>query len=191
MHANTLGGSLRVKLALGVLAVSVGLLPLSGCSNDQDPLNPELSQEPEFGYELSGGQASPTAYLPSGFQAVEVEESFTPSKGGELSSGRFTLTVPPWATDRRETFAMKYNPYGPVQVELYPHGAKFNEDAPVELRIDLHWTTLARYDDVTLYWYDEEHEKWVDVGGDWDPKQKILTTKLAHFSIFCPGRAGW
>jgi hypothetical protein len=93
------------------------------------------------------------------------------------------------ALPKATSYSMSYRITGPAQVDLGPHGAEF--DVPVELSIDLSGSSLATAPDVTLYWWDEAHAQWVDVGGVWDAQSGTLTSELDHFSSYRPGRAGW
>jgi hypothetical protein len=117
------------------------------------------------------------------FRLVSPDESAT------VQNGRFLLQVPAGALSYDARYSIAYSTIGAVEASLSPHGAVF--DNPVELEIDLAGTSLANEPDVTLYWWDEDHEEWVDVGGSWDRNTQKLTSTLEHFSRYRPGRAGW
>ncbi len=184
--------SKRILTAVVGTAIILGS-GMVGCSTDSDPTAPSTSSSdsqwaefPESG-DASTGLFDRIRSITNSLIHLVVE--IIPGDGGVLESGPFELIVPPGALDYVADYEMSHTRFGYVQVDLGPHGAEF--DAPVTLNVDLSGTGLARYDDITLYWWDEDAEEWVDVGGTWDPDSNMLSTELEHFSRYRPGRAGW
>lgn len=171
------------------LTLAAALLITTGCGVD-DPASPEpnagspwILDTPQGDSSL-GGKTRRVPPIP-----VHAQAHINPSTGGQLVSGRQTLTIPPGALPWTVPFTMDYYTTGIVRVELGPHGAQFA--VPVTLTFDLHGTSALPSDDITLYWWDQDNGEWVDVGGVWDPSTMTLTTELDHFSVYQPGRGGW
>jgi hypothetical protein len=109
--------------------------------------------------------------------------------GGVVSDGRYRIHVPPGAVTEPTTFELRYFEDGMTVFELLPHGVEFH--VPVTIVVDLTGTTLEKASDVSLYWYDEDAEDWVDVGGVWNRRNNRLVGTTTHFSKWGSGRAGW
>lgn len=180
--------------ALAGLALVALLLITSGCASDQvvSPTAPEApASEPIWAYPnpapADGAELGLLDWL---LRVVRsVVRIVLPTQSAVLEENIYRLEVPVGALPRSAVYSMTYQAGGPAQVTLGPHGAEFQ--VPVELSIDLSETSLADAPDVTLYWWDEDNEEWVDVGGVWDPSTGVITSELEHFSRYRPGRAGW
>ncbi len=144
-----------------------------------DDIAPGLPDEAD--YVPDAGWASPPQ---SGF----TEKVLQPNTGGSVEFGIAELDVPPGAVKAQTNFQVQILEHESIRVRLLPHGLQFDE--PVTLTLDLSSATgLGK--NVALYWFDEDAKDWVNIGGQYDPKTRTLTTKLAHFSDYAPGRAGW
>jgi hypothetical protein len=172
------------------LTLAAALLITTGCgvedpaSPEPDAASPWIVDAPHGDSSLGKTRGAPWAPIP-----VHAEVPINPSTGGQLVSGRQTLTVPPGALPWTVPFTMDYYTTGIVRVELGPHGAQFA--VPVTLTFDLNGTSALPSDDITLYWWNEASGEWVDVGGVWDPSTMTLTAELDHLSVYQPGRGGW
>lgn len=165
---------------------------LTGCGQSEtvDPI--ASVSDPQFVVDLEPAAAiGATGNDPGGFETTAAQSKFIrASKGGTVQIGRYTLTIPPNALGNNQTYEIRYDLSDPrVVFELYPHGASFN--VPVSIDVNMAGTDAANYDDVTLYWFDESLDQWVDVGGTWNKSTGILTQQLNHFSQYGGGRAGW
>lgn len=191
MNHRVVKKAIWLGLALAVLC-GAGV----GCSSQSDPLSPAATETstPPWAHDLSPESGSKSSGLLGGLartltRLVSIVEFVLPTESAVLESGRYLLSVPAGALDYPAEYRLEHAAGAVVQVDLFPHGAEF--DNPVLLEIDLRGTSLAQYNDITLYWWDEVSGEWVDVGGAWDPASKTLSTELEHFSRYRPGRAGW
>ena len=115
-----------------------------------------------------------------------VRRLVRPDESVTLATGRYSLAIPEGALYYTCSWAVVGATSGPVEVQLYPHGATFHHD--VTVTIDLSGTSAEGQANVWLFWYDDQHHSWVNVGGEWDPTTHRLVTQLHHFSRY---RAGW
>jgi hypothetical protein len=183
------GISLSRLSLLVVLGVSVVAF-LGGCSDENpvassgDPGTPQFATVVDPGATPAGRGMMPGSFPKIGQVWVD------PDQGATLTVGRFTVTIPPGAVDEPILLTIQdaCSPMG-VFVQLGPHGQHFN--VPVTLSMDLSGTTAEQWSDVTIYWYDEDADEWVDMGGTWDPASDVVTASLDHFSLYGGGRAGW
>jgi hypothetical protein len=83
-----------------------------------------------------------------------------------------------------------------LDVQFGPHGTKF--PVPVTLSVDFSNTTAdpgdTHYDgsEPVLYWLDEDRNRWEEVPGRTDWKNKKHVVRLEHFSRYVVGsKAGW
>ena len=83
-----------------------------------------------------------------------------------------------------------------LDVQFGPHGTQF--PVPVTLTVDLSNTdadpSAPRYNGCqpTLYWLNDETNKWEEIPGRLDAVNKKLIVKLPHFSRYVVGtKAGW
>ncbi|MCA9728273.1 MAG: hypothetical protein R3E12_07005 [Candidatus Eisenbacteria bacterium] len=185
----------RFRIFAGA-SVAALLLVLSGCASDHSaPTTPSAGRDqPAWAYPMgtpdAGSDGTELGALDLLSRVIQsVVEVVLPTESAVIESGIYRLEIPAGALPDPTTYSMQYRDRGPVEVELGPHGSVF--DVPVQLSIDLSGSTLASGSDVSLYWWDEDHGQWVDVGGTWDPATSTLTASLAHFSRYRPGRAGW
>lgn len=187
--------SYRGRALAGLVLVAL-LLITSGCASDRDgsptaPSSSEIATEPVWAYtNPATAEGSELGLLDFLLRLVQsVVRVVLPTQSAVLEGHIYRLEVPAGALPRSAVYSMTYQQSGPAEVNLGPHGAEF--DVPVELSIDLSNTSLADAPDVTLFWWDENRGRWVDVGGVWDPSTETLTAELEHFSRYRPGRAGW
>lgn len=178
----------------GLMLIAL-LLVASGCASDREssPTAPSGStlSEPVWAYPnpapADGTELGLLDWLLRVVRSIVM--IVLPNQSAVLEGDIYRLDIPKGALSRRAVYSMTYQASGPAQVTLGPHGAQFN--VPVELSIDLSGTSLADAPDVTMFWWDEDHGVWVDVGGVWDPSTGTITSELEHFSRYRPGRAGW
>jgi hypothetical protein len=182
----------------GVLAVSL-LLVLAGCGSNGGPstAKPDGPQESQFFLDLSGG-VGPDVQGRTGHGTARVAPeppassptSFTVdgSVGAELVVGRFTLLIPAGAFEGSRQITVEDANNGFVECHLYPEGLQF--DVPVTLTMDLSGSSADRTD-ATIYWLDKRADFWVDLGGTYVTADHKVWVKLAHFSEYRGGRAGW
>lgn len=193
---------LRIFTGTGIVAS----LALSGCGREEITA-PEPQAGPEFAVPVHGSGDSSSGLLRNGIldllalvQKVEqfVDGTLLPDasrtqtigpEGGVVVADRYTITVPPLAVSEPTEFEIRYFEDGTTMFELLPHGVQFA--VPVTIEMDLEGTTLENAYDVTLYWYDESAEKWVDVGGSWSRRDSRLVGTTDHFSKWGGGRSGW
>lgn len=110
------------------------------------------------------------------------------TEGGVMRYGAYVLRFPAGALveDTYITIADAKNGY--AMCDLSPHGIQFA--VPVTLEFDLSKIDADGYTDLTIEWYDEGHDSWVDLGAAWE--QDRVYVGLEHFSRYVlSGRAGW
>ncbi|MBD3335220.1 MAG: hypothetical protein GF355_06860 [Candidatus Eisenbacteria bacterium] len=186
---------IRIKSYL-FLVVLMGLAAfVVGCGEDA-MTTPEESATPEFARVIEEpGAAGGDAGLGRDCLAERMSDIgykvIYPRMGGELTVGRFTVTIPAGALPAPALLRIQDLTVeeGMLITEIGPHGLQFL--TPVILTMDLEGTSLEDAEDATIYWYDPEEEAWVDMGGTYDPQTKTVSAKLDHFSRYGGGRAGW
>jgi hypothetical protein len=175
---NTRGAQVNtVAIALAVFAA----LLIQGCSSERNEtlLGPRAQA-------LSGGPAVLSAfYLGDG----SVSQSINGSVGGQVSNGRFTLTVPAGAFTGTRTITVALSEVDELQCELYPEGLQFS--VPATLAISLSGTSLDDDSAATVAWYNPGAAVWVDMNGAFDVATHSVRAALPHFSIYRGIRAGW
>lgn len=186
-EAKVLPTSLR-RMGLLRAAVTCALLfVLLGCGEIDRPI--DGAKEPTFATSWptpassSRGRSGPGT---GGGGANIVRRVVRPDENVTLTTGRYSLAIPSGALYYTCIWGVVGTASGPIEVQLYPHGATFHND--VTMTIDLSGTSAEGQQNVWLYWYDDQHHSWVNVGGEWDPTTHQLVTPLHHFSRY---RAGW
>ena len=171
--------------------------PNPGKDRDPDALPPVIEHLPD---ELSADPVSTVPAIPDGptyipdlvdgaiQQPGMTRVTVNGNLGGTVERGIFRLDVPRNAVDGDVDFEISIPDDGAIRVELSPHGLAF--DKPVLLTIDLNYAA-GLGDKVKLFSWNEKEEHWVVVGGKFNPKTRLLTCNLDHFSTYAPGRAGW
>lgn len=113
------------------------------------------------------------------------------SVGGTVRSGRWTVVIPAGAFSGVGSVTVTSADNKSVVCDLDIKPGNLNKfSVPVELifstsGLDVDPATF------TIYWYDSETKKWVDVHGTGDRGKQTVTALLDHFPIYCTGRAGW
>lgn len=187
------------------LAATALLLLATGCSSDKatrptsssvaapDPRfatflqNPPEARPQGLGGDVLGGLTSDVGGLVSGAGGL-VSGLVNGALGGQLTSGRFTVTFSAGAFQGIQNISLVEKNGSYVECQLLPEGLRF--DAPVTLEIHLDGTT-ADTGSATVYWYNPSTGDWVDIGGQYQAATHSVKATLAHFSDYRGGRAGW
>jgi len=113
------------------------------------------------------------------------------SKGGQLTVGRFTLTVPAGAYEGAATVTCNLPDSTMMLCDLEISAGTPNQfKVPVVLSLD---TKDLSVDDTTLsiYWYDPSVDGWRAMPTTLDSKDRVVSVALTHFSRYYGGKAGW
>lgn len=172
------------------------LLAFTGCADRSGPSSsgPSHDADARFTVQLPG-DASPDAQgltsrsrtsPPTG--PMTVSQVIDGSVGGQITLGRFTLTIPAGAFSGTRPITVEDPNNGYLECHLYPEGATF--DVPVFLTIDLVSTALD-VSDATIYWFDPQSGEWLDQRAAYSSGEHKVTASLHHFSAYRGGRAGW
>ncbi len=124
--------------------------------------------------------------------------------GGKMQCGRFFLYVPPGSFLGPGTITMSTIDSTIMICDVEIHPARLNLfRKPVRLYMS---TTgaLCSTDSLTMYWFNPETKKWVDMGADknlsdnpeclaspYPSNMSGIVTNLSHFSRYGGGKAGW
>ena len=129
--------------------------------------------------------------IPPALGSEEAQYEVDPLLGGTYSAGRIVVEIPADAINEEITLRIHDYTIGNMAVsgELWPHGYEFNE--PVTLTFSLAGTVAEDWDDATIFWFDEEINQWIDIGGTRDLEANTIWVHLDHFSSYGVGRVGW
>jgi hypothetical protein len=190
------------------LALSiVTLVALAGCTglptgpeattddpgSTQQPPNeePRFLEEPGAYGGLSGSSGGDPVTEPLiGSAQIQGKD------GGTLTTGRFTVIVPPGAYNGKSEISITVPDPKQLIVELEISPASANNfKVPVQLIADCKGLVSAtELDEVTILWFDEETEKWYEPSDPIrDHQEKTVQMGLSHFSTYgvVMGRSGW
>jgi hypothetical protein len=179
-----------------ILLLAIATLCLVAASCTQNATTPQHPGAPEF-LRVTDPQcttlrapglpgARTVTIAPSGETSVLVMAA----KGGIVTAGRYTVTIPPFALTENTLITVRVEEAdGTVGCELLPHGIQFA--APVLLTMNLTGTSFTATEPVTIFWYDTSKGVWVDVGATLDIATLRVSSQLPHFSSYKAGRAGW
>lgn len=135
---------------------------------------------------LARGRSGGGTSAPS--RALSVTAQVDGTVGGNLSCGRFVVTVPPGAFDGMGTITMCMEDSALAVVDLTISPRRLNGfAAPVGLSYNPRG--LALTSPVTIFWLDSK--TWVDLGAAPQPGTGLPTADLQHFSKYAAGKAGW
>lgn len=185
------------------LLTLAALLLLTGCSRmaatapaPEVVVAPEVVA-PEPPSRLAATQDSLPAPLPTLLDWRTVLS--TPVLAGEdqiVQSGRYRLHFSKGSLMRSETITIRDYSSDILDVQFGPHGTMFG--TPVELSIDFSGTKadpgLSRNHagEPVLFYLDESTDRWVEVPGKTDWKNRRHIVYLEHFSRYVLGtKAGW
>jgi hypothetical protein len=113
------------------------------------------------------------------------------AKGGTLHAGRFTVTVPAGAYAGTATVTCRLPDSTLMLCDLeLSSGVPNRFVVPVVLSLV---TRDLAVDDGTLwlFWYDPSASGWRGLPTTVDPKERVVSVALTHFSRYCGGKAGW
>jgi hypothetical protein len=124
--------------------------------------------------------------------------------GSKMRCGRFFLTVPPGAFLGLGTITMTTVDSTVMICDLEIHPDNLNAfRAPVRISMCTNGADVDP-DSLTMYWYNTETKKWVDIGADkhpsdvaectggpYPPNMVGIVSSLSHFSRYAGGKAGW
>jgi hypothetical protein len=185
------------KLGFGMVLVLLMALGIASCGDQS--LQPVPSSSPEA-VEISAPTPDATT-TPEGLGdligglvrvLLRLVKVVSDTVGGVLELGPHKLVVPAGAlkTPTQTITLIDRGPMdGGVTCELLPHGLQFERE--VSLSMSLKGTNVDPNATYTIYWYNENTGRWIDVKATWDPTTKTVTAKLMHFSRYRAGRAGW
>lgn len=113
-----------------------------------------------------------------------------------VKAQRYELTFQRTSLDATITCTIKQYDPNILDVELGPHGTKFED--PVTFTIDFrdteadpHSATANGCEPVVWWWNDQRH-RWEEVPGTTDWQARKHSVRLAHFSRYVVGgKAGW
>ena len=200
---------MNLRLRTSVLAVLVGtVLVLAGCS--KSPLAPgdqgglgrlmpppvaSFSEDGSVAYvwapvaEKAGDPLPPVAVTE---RDVSRSSDIDGDKGGSVHVGRFTVTVPPGAFSgpATVTISMPDSSLMICELSITPLSANAFQ-VPVLLTADLSSPGLADASEFTMYCYDVNGCKLVNLFSKSRVDGASLTTALEHFSTYGAGKAGW
>jgi len=179
-------------LGAAILLVLLGVSCADETAQPPGPASPDFvritSPEPPNQELGTGGQSSNRMHGILG--DTEVSVWVKASVGGVVALGRYALVIAPGALPRDTMITLRSQEQGgTVGCELLPQGLVFN--TPAYLFMALNGTDFDADDPITIYWYNEAADIWVDTHGTFIPDELLVFTKLAHFSQYQAGRAGW
>lgn len=105
------------------------------------------------------------------------------SYGGLITFGGHRVKVPKYATRQDAQFSINISRNDYITVDFGPDGWF---DQEVTVTISYKEANLIGIDPtkLTLAWYDESTNRWVDIGGTVDLLKKTVTAKTRHFTEY-------
>ncbi|TGJ98517.1 choice-of-anchor D domain-containing protein [Leptospira langatensis] len=130
---------------------------------------------------------------------AQININYNPTSGGILSSHNMSLVIPVGATNSKIEISGKLLKEIPlvtdpnlipagIAYEFSPHGTEFNfNQLPIlTFKYDRELLTENNIteDNLMIYYYDNELEEYVPIGGKIDKQKKTISASLEHFSIY-------
>ena len=164
-----------------ILAVATLVLLVAGCSSERHAIpSAPAGQVPDSRLGVVLG-------LPASSSASHGNV-IDGAVGGTISTGRYTLTIPPGAFNGTQTISLQSSGGNQLQVVCLPEGLQFA--VPATLEINVAGSTVDA-GDATIYWYDPDQGVWVDMHGVYQSGKHSVTALIPHFSTYSGGRGGW
>lgn len=157
-----------------------------------------LAASPGIAGAGSESQASPSFLKvpePATVEAVNKSASIDGLKGGKLSLGRFTITVPAGAYRGAATVTLFVPDRKQLCCALGISPPSLNAFLkPVEMRVDFKNSNATDASQIDVMRFDPKLGLWVPVSGTAVQfEESATTTPLWHFSLYgvVQGKAGW
>ena len=165
---------------------------------------PEDWKAKVIGGATGGGGSNYTGGLSGTFVTVPVQGTNGPlsgtanidgGKGGTLTVGRFTITVPAGAYGGSATIGISVTDQSVLQCDLFITPASANHfQVPVVLTSSYAGASVADPQTLVEVWFDTSTGVWRQVpGSSVDTDNQLVVAPLAHFSSYgvTYGRGGW
>jgi hypothetical protein len=119
----------------------------------------------------------------SHFLGTTVSKPMTKKTGGLLWHGGHRIQIPKDALPQDQKIFIAINPSNYVQADFGPD-TWFNK--PVTVAISYKNADLSGIDvnALTISWYDETIDQWIDVGGTVNTKTQTVSAKVWHFTQY-------
>lgn len=148
----------------------IGLLPL---------LDEQLKPVKDVTSLVVYDTTKPHSYLTKRSQLINA------ARGGSVSSGAFSVTIPPGALERDTYVTVRPSSLTQCQVEVLPSGLTFKPGSVVTLRFDYNNTDGMGVSSLAAVWYDPAGNVWVRLpDGTNDSQARKYSVPLSHFSYY-------
>lgn len=181
----------------------LGLLLVSGCSEQQQPQSPlgslrgNSSQGATTLGKKTSGPATPTTSADTqierntaldmaarSLEELAVSQLVPASTGGTLYLGEFQFYVPPGALDNDTVITITQTSDQYIAMDFGPDGTQF--DPPATMTVSYATANLRNLKPTSLSisWFDTAANQWVNIGGTVDQNAKTVSALISHFTQY-------